>query len=238
MRIKLKALSIIWKGLILFLVTRSLMVGSGLLGAGLRIRFFVLFPSLACTLIMIYYALAFAWNIWYIWEKDKVTFAPFFKHGVMLAGVASFLMVRFLLGDVGSYELTLNNSAFLLYYVVPAMVLVDWLLFDVKGQMSPWEMTGCLVIPLLYLILIWVSVEGLHHNLWANVAAGEGAYPYVFLDIRVVGLGGIVLFLAAVVVAYIVAAFLLYGIDQLLTWPKRKRLDWEADLLEEEDDEE
>ena len=126
MRIKLKALSAVWKALILCLVTRSLMAASGLLGAGLRIRFFVLYPSMACVLIMVYYAMAFGWNIWNIWEKDKVTFAPFFKHVVMLGGISSFLLVRFLLGDVGSYAFTLDNSAFMLYYVVPALVILDW----------------------------------------------------------------------------------------------------------------
>ena len=236
MRIKLKALSAIWKGLILFLVVRSLMVASGLLGAGLRIRFFVLFPSVACTLTMIYYVLAFGWTIWNIWEKDKVTFAPFFKHAVMLGSIASFLMVRFLLGDVGSMEFTLNNSALMLYYVVPAMVLLDWLLFDEKGLMSPWEMTGCLVVPVSYLAFIWTSVELLHHTLWANVDGGEGACPYVFLDVRVVGPGGIVLFVAAIVIAYIVLAFVLYALDQLMTLPTRRRLDWEADLYDDEEE--
>lgn len=227
MRIKAKAVSTIFKAVILVFLIRLLMVSSGLLGAGLRFRFLILFPSVSCLLTLFYYLCAFGWNVWHFWDPEKVTFAPFWKHLVMISLLITFLMVRFMLGDVGDISAPLQNTAFLLYYVIPAMVLLDYLLFDEKGRMSTWETVACAVFPLAYMAFLWIMVEGFHHSLWAGY--GEGAYPYVFFDIRIVGVGGIVMFLAAAFLGYVVAGNGLYWLDQLLVWPKRKHFEEEDD---------
>ena len=227
MRIMGKVLSTVYKGVILVFLIRLLMVSSGLLGAGLRFRFFILFPSTVCLLTLFYYLCAFGWNVWHFWDPEKVTFAPFWKHLVVISLAISLLMVRFFLGDVGDISAPLQNTAFLLYYVIPAMVLLDYIFFDKKGQVSTWEAVAGTAFPLAYLAFIWVMVEGFHHSLWAG--RGEGAYPYVFFDIRIVGVGGIVMFLAVVIIGYVVMANIFYWIDQLFVWPTRKRLEEEDD---------
>lgn len=100
-----------------------------------------------------------------------------------------------------------NQSLFLLHYVVPVMVLIDWLVFGPHGLVRWRDGLLWVLYPIGYgLVMI---VRGV---LFPTV---PDRYPYPFLDPTVAGWGGMLWGLLQVVLAVAVIAALIIGLDRL-----------------------
>ena len=221
MRIKWKPLSIIWKALIIYVVVQGILTGSGYRSGTVELRFFISFPNVVCIAALLYYVAAFAWLIWYAWVPERVTFFPLLKHLVLISSIGSFMLIHYLLEDINRVRVSFGDYAFFLYYVLPLMMLLDWFLFDEKGIWEPWEPYVWLVAPFGYLASVLVSVEVFHSTLYAM--PGEDPYPYVFIEPEIVGIGGLVIVASIIIMLYLVAGFIGYGLDQMLRGRNTKK---------------
>jgi hypothetical protein len=92
--------------------------------------------------------------------------------------------------DLGALRPWINV---LLHYVMPVVVVIDWLL---RPGTAPSGVRDWLLVPAFPLIyVVYVLVRG----------AGAGWYPYPFLDPRVGGYGSVALHVAAIMALFLLA---------------------------------
>ena len=114
------------------------------------------------------------------------------------------LVYFFFLRNVGGDEDWELLADRLLHYVVPAMVMIDWLVFVSKGQV-PWTIVGTsLVIPILY--GVWTLVHG----------ALTGWYPYSFFDVTRIGYAKTLVNFGGFLCMFVAMALALFLLDRLV----------------------
>jgi len=137
------------------------------------------FTSIANTIVLAYYAIAL-WSMWRRRSADGP--APVLRGGVVtwIATVALIAHIQLNHGRFPDLTVTdqvalLNNwTLLIIHYVVPAMVLVDWIAFGPHGRTRWWHPLIWSALPVAYIVL--------------SVARGalfpyiEDAYPYPFLE--------------------------------------------------------
>jgi hypothetical protein len=124
---------------------------------------------------------------WMLRRRAMVTPAPRLHGGVVLWIVITGLVAHILLnhganplpGLVHAPDLWVNWTAFALHYVVPVMVLVDWMLFSPRRAVSWRHIPLWLAYPLGY-GLVALARAALYPDF-------ENPYPYYFLDPRTNG---------------------------------------------------
>ena len=102
-----------------------------------------------------------------------------------------------------------------LHYAVPIMALLDWLLFDRKGQMPVWGPFAWLSLVLVYLAVTMIAVGVFGVYMGGGTTADLTPYPYTFLDPAISGAGGVAGFCAGMFAAFLALGYLLLGADRL-----------------------
>ena len=139
------------------------------------------------------------------------------KGGCTVYILLTFLVYNFVLAP-GIAELSTSYQLYslqdlLVHYFSPLMVLLDYFLFDRKGRFKATYPLGWTLLPLAYLLYVFVFVS-LGGRFYYGGSASK--YPYFFLNIEKLGLAGVgkwVLFIAAV---YLVLSYVLTAIDFVL----------------------
>ncbi|QKJ20952.1 Pr6Pr family membrane protein [Microbacterium hominis] len=108
-----------------------------------------------------------------------------------------------------------NRSAFLIHWVVPALMLVDWIAFGPHRAVSWRRALWWVAFPLGY-ALVMIARSIAFPDVWAR-------YPVDFLDPAVNGWGGVVLALLPLVALVFAVAALLWGVDRLVGRPGARR---------------
>ena len=104
--------------------------------------------------------------------------------------------------DLGSLLPWINT---LLHYVMPCVLVIDWLLDPPRTALRARHLAIALAFPIVY--LIYVLVRG-------SLVAW---YPYPFLNpAHVGGYGGVVAYAAAIAVAFVAVGWLLFGVGNRL----------------------
>lgn len=92
----------------------------------------------------------------------------------------------------------------MLHIIVPILTFVVWLLCGPRGLIYGKTVAASLVVPLAWVV-------------FALVRGGiVGAYPYPFLDVATKGLLPVLQFVLVIVVAAVIFAFILMGLDSLI----------------------
>ncbi|WP_197060977.1 Pr6Pr family membrane protein [Microbacterium mangrovi] len=109
----------------------------------------------------------------------------------------------------GAYEpFTLTDN--LVHIVTPCLVIADWLLFTPKGRMRWYDPLLWALIPYAY--LVWAFAAGA-----AGVEFVAGTtYPYPFMDVATLGVGGVAVQIALLTVALLAVGFVYVAVDRLL----------------------
>lgn len=124
----------------------------------------------------------------------------------MLIYVVVLVPTRIDAGDTDIYSLTDT----LIHIVTPALLILDWLLFVPKGRFRWTDPLLWTLIPFAY--LAWSLVYG---ALGGRFVEGD-RYPYPFLDLDALGVGGVLTWIAALTVALVAVGFVYVVIDRLL----------------------
>lgn len=140
-----------------------------------------------------------------------------FKGGCTVYILLTFLVYNFVLAP-GIAELSTSYQLYslqdlLVHYFSPLMVLLDYFLFDRKGRFKAAYPLGWTLLPLAYLLYVFVFVSLGGRFYYGGIAS---KYPYFFLNIEKLGLAGVgkwILFIAA---AYLLLSYVLTGIDFVL----------------------
>jgi hypothetical protein len=201
-----------WRGG-LAIVYRVALVG--LCGWGIALNVFAWGGS---ALILTYYtiqsnivvAVFFAYLIARRIKTDRPVSASI-KGGVTVCITLTFAVYHFMLRpqafEMGEYGTSTANA--LAHYVVPLMVIADWLLFDAKGRMKALDPVKWLVFPGAYLVFAMVLAQV------RTVEIGS-PYPYFFIDVQTLGVGPVILNCLAVAAGYTALGYVLVGLDRAI----------------------
>ncbi len=129
------------------------------------------------------------------------------KGALTMAAVASGLLAYSVLGRGPLALLRAGLMAPLLYYAVPLMTVLDWLLFDRKGSFRPTDPLVWAVFPNLY--LLYATVRGF----LLPPAFGGGRFPYAFMDYDALGVGRVLLGWLVFDLAFLCLGYLFWLVD-------------------------
>ena len=139
---------------------------------------------------------------------------PQAKYTAMVSLLITALIAHFMLFDAMFKDGQLVFHLVVLHYIVPAMAILDWLLFDEKGKMAVWGPFTWLSLAAVYLVVVMIGAGPLGLDLGGGTTAGQTRYPYTFLDPAISGVDGVALFIGAMVVAFVLIGYLIFGIDK------------------------
>lgn len=169
-----------------------------------NLNYYTLLSNILC---IVYFII----DIIYILKvKDNKTFCPPLKSIMTMSITVTMLIVIFLLQ--GSFPTTglIGLSFIILHYIVPIMVILDWLLFDKKGLYKVTYPFLNLIVPAVYYIYVIILVNTGYEFSTAS------KYPYPFLDKYKLGYSKVIISDIVIVILYIILGFIYYFIDHKL----------------------
>lgn len=148
-----------------------------------------------------------------------VNTAPRLKFTALIGILLTALVFNLLLASHPDRDPALNMhiSSILLHVVLPALFVLDWLLFYEHGRLDLSTPLRALLLPLGYLVFILI-----HAALWnfdasiPNALGGSLIYPYFFLNVDKLGIGGVLQWCGILLAALAVMGYLIIALDRLL----------------------
>lgn len=109
----------------------------------------------------------------------------------------------------GAYEpFTLTDT--LIHIITPILVIIDWVLFIPKGQIDRFDPLRWALIPYAYLAFAFI-----YSAFGGRFAAGT-RYPYPFMNVEELGVGGVTAWIAGLTVALVGMGYLFFAADRFL----------------------
>lgn len=172
------------------------------------------YTVLSNALCFIYFLISLVVNIRRLAHKRHVdTWRPRLEGAVVFAITVTFLIYNFILrpeafkmGGGANFYSVLNMVQ---HYIVPWMVILDWLLFCPKGRWRRYDPASWLLIPLVYFIYILIRAP-----FAGNIAGTSSPYPYSFIDIQAHGVAAVTVNVLWAALGMLVLAYLMYFIDR------------------------
>ena len=127
--------------------------------------------------------------------------------------------IAYLFMPNGAKEAAASDKAFytgyiLMHYIVPLMVILDYLLFFPKGLYKALHPLCWLILPYLYIAFTMICAK-----FGSKIFSGFGAssrYPYPFLDTDLYGKNKVALIIVFITAAFLALGYLSFVIDRLL----------------------
>lgn len=173
----------------------------------------IFFTTQSNVIVLAYYVGALYWML-----RRGTPDAPAPRlRGAMTAWILTTALVSHVLLNYGASplpglmvtdptEALANQSLFILHYVVPGLVLVDWLAFGPRRAVRWRDGLVWLLYPFLYGIITLARAIA-----FPTIA---DRFPYPFLNIDYLGIGGALLGLLQVVAVIAVVAAIVIGLDR------------------------
>lgn len=138
------------------------------------------------------------------------------KGAITMSITITFLVFHFMLRPtmfnmIGTDYSPYSAANLLLHYVVPLMTILDWILFDTKGEYKAYDPLLWLIIPTAY--YVFSTINGIFGYTFIN----GSHYPYFFIDYDSLGLLGVLRYVLLILVAFIILGYIYYIIDRMLS---------------------
>ncbi|MDR0397748.1 MAG: Pr6Pr family membrane protein [Candidatus Nomurabacteria bacterium] len=151
--------------------------------------------------------------------KKPAWLSPTVKGAVTICITLTFLVYHFMLVPtmftMAAQAYAFSPANVLLHYVTPVMVIVDWLLFDIKGKFGKFDPLKWVAIPFAYLIFSLIRAQ------FAVFALSNSRYPYFFMDFDKLGAGRVGAYILFISIGYITLGYVFYTVDRLLSKIRR-----------------
>jgi hypothetical protein len=170
-------------------------------------KFYTVLSNVLCFVFLVAAAIHVAVQREKSGSRGAATYMPRFKGAVTIAITVTLLVYQFMLADT---PFSMNGGAgnFLVHLLTPVLVILDWLLFDEKGHYDVFDPLRWTVIPLCYLAYALIAAP-------LGVTYIQGSrYPYFFLDVDLLGAGGVALYVLGIAVAFLLLGYLMVGLDR------------------------
>ena len=145
--------------------------------------------------------------------NGAVTLLPRLKGAFTLMMAVTILVYHFLLAggkapafDGTQFQRWLANT--LLHYAAPAMVILDWILFDPKRVFRGFDPLLWLILPLLYAIFTLIRAE-----IGGEIGGKGSRFPYFFLDVDALGWSRVLGYIGATAVVFTALGYIMLLLD-------------------------
>ena len=209
MYISYKSVAVFWRILTALCGAFGLLLNFGVFSGKIDMVHFQYFTNLSSIAATLYFLVLSFWHINND-QKEKTCLLPWLKGMVTFSMCVTGLIAHFILNHC---EIPTGNEVMadnILHYLLPAMVVLDWVLFDKKGNYKVFFPFLWCIPAYLYMIYTYVVVL-----IFGGTVGSTGKYPYNFMDIDANGVGTTVSVIITLTIAFIALGFLFYGIDKL-----------------------
>ena len=155
-----------------------------------------------------------------IFRKSSSNWVHFFKQTLIVfltltTIVYSFVLIPYISDHHIAYQIFSLKDIFI-HYLVPFIVILDYALFDTKGNIKYFYSGGNLFTLSTYVfyLLAYINLGGRFH---AN--GEEKLYPYFFLDVQTLGFETFAWIAATILFVVLLLSWVVYKIDQILGIP-------------------
>ena len=211
-------ISFIYKLILSAIIFISIIDRAGIFALTIKPYSFFSFTSLSniCVLAVTLYG-AFAG----MRSLDDIT--PRFAHiqflcliMILITGIVySFILLPDKLANNPDYKFfTIPNIVG--HYVAPICMLIDWLLFGKKGQLSKREPIICICVPLLYCVIAII-----YGNIGPEIPGLNSSYVYFFMDPAVSGWSGVIIWTLALLTGIVLLTLAFYVLDRKMAHKKK-----------------
>lgn len=159
-------------------------------------------------------------------ENSLITTAPKIKFIGLLAILLTFFVYNIMLAPTKSAAINFSIFSISLHVIMPILYVVDWVLF--YERKSTWKYPLFSVIfPLAYVGFVFIHAACFKFNADLMNFAGTGPhiYPYFFLNIDKIGVGGVLKWIGILAVAFIALGYIMYGVDKLILKCRKSNLE-------------
>jgi len=217
MYIQSRAASIAFKAVLIAAGIWGLLLTFGVFEGRFNLGMLNYYTVLSNLLCVVYFLLDLAYLIRHRHDPTKTTWRPLLKGIVTMGITVTMLVAHFMLGMRFSMGNSSGLSLLLVHYIVPAMTILDWLLFDPKGRIKKTAPLVWTAAPLVYFVYTLIAVQ-------AGMTMGQDSkYPYPFLDTDTLGWGHVLLTVLILAVFFIALGYLFFVADRILSKAGEKK---------------
>ena len=154
-------------------------------------------------------------------KKDDgyVTAIPMLKFIGMLGILLTFLVFNIMLAGAEGRDPQLNwrIGSLCFHVVLPIMYIADWFLFYERKKTKWYYPLASVGFPLIYVIFIFIqaAIFKFDSSIMIPTTTTPLIYPYFFLNLDTQGVGGVVMWILILFVAFIAIGYLFFGLDRL-----------------------
>lgn len=216
MHIGFKPLAVFWRMIIALMGTVALLFTfiSNAKFQTIQLEYF--YNLITIVTVIYYYVLSF-WQINNT-NKDKTCLVPWLKGTITVSSAGMMVISFFFINNhtIPQWDTYLVANA--MHYIIPCMVVIDWLFFDKKGDFKPFFPIIWTAPSILYAVYVYVSVLVLERGVgkqgsFCYPITDCGSYPYPFFNIEANGIINTIAKLLLLAVILVVIGYLMYGID-------------------------
>ncbi|MGN1061238.1 MAG: Pr6Pr family membrane protein [Candidatus Coproplasma sp.] len=173
-------------------------------------NFYVYYTNLSNYICMGFMAFTLVYTVKKALKKEDGTqsVAPAFRFTCNILILVTFLVYNILLAKdntASEYFLSLGNL--IMHLILPIMFITDWVLFYEHGKTKWYYPLLCVIMPAVYLAFIFIRSAILPADTTALV------YPYFFLNVEKLGVGGVTCWICALVAIFILIGYLVFLAD-------------------------
>ena len=135
---------------------------------------------------------------------------PKFKFMSLIMILVTCLVYNILLAKdytVADYFFSISNL--ILHLILPIMFTLDWVLFTEHHQTKWYYPLLATVMPLIYVVLILIRAAILGNSYHGLL------YPYFFLNVAKIGFGGVIGWVAILVLVFVALGYIIFGLDHI-----------------------
>ena len=152
-------------------------------------------------------------------EDSFVATAPLLKFIGVLGILLTFLVFNIMLAGAEGRDPQANwrIGSLCFHVVLPIMYIADWFLFYERKQCKWYYPIASIGFPLAYAVflLIQACILGFNSSILIPTTTTPLIYPYFFVNIDTQGVGGVLMWIAILSVAFVAVGYLFYGLDRL-----------------------
>lgn len=205
--------------LCLYAAAYSLTVLTDVLHGGYTHRMLAYYTNLSSIVLMFYlFASIFhtGYGLYKYGNRGTSTLFTGLKRAFVMMVTITFLVYHFILVPT-AFRMNLTYHVhslpdILIHYVVPLGFILDWLLFDEKGKTRWFDPLTWLLLPLAYLVFVYIRAE-----VGQPLNSAGVRFPYFFLDIDRLPAGQVAAYIAICAAAVVVIGYFYMFLDRLLT---------------------
>ena len=160
-------------------------------------------------------------------EDSFVATAPLLKFIGVLGILLTFLVFNIMLAGAEGRDPQANwrIGSLCFHVVLPIMYIADWFLFYERKQCKWYYPIASMGFPLAYAVflLIQACILGFNSSILIPTTTTPLIYPYFFVNIDTQGVGGVLMWIAILSVAFVAVGYLFFGLDRISKKQRSKK---------------